>query len=138
MNRNTSYDDIINLPHHTSKVRPRMSSAGRAAQFAPFSALTVHGDAIKETARLTDSKIELDEDEKQILDGKMRYITEHANERMCITVTYFVPDEKKSGGRYDSLTGSVKKKDLVKHCIVMQDGAEIPIDDIVGITFQNS
>lgn len=131
--KQTNYDDIIHLPHHVSKKHPQMSISDRAAQFAPFAALTGHGAAIKETARLTDARIELDENAKTILDEKLKIIQETLDERPEITVTYFQPDEKKAGGRYVSAAGIVKKIDLYRRSVLMEDGRWIPILDIFEI-----
>lgn len=131
--KQTNYDDIIHLPHHVSKKHPQMSISDRAAQFSPFAALTGHGAAIKETARLTDARIELDENAKTILDEKLRIIQETLDKRPEITVTYFQPDEKKAGGRYVSATGIVKKIDLYRRSVLMEDGRWIPILDIFEI-----
>ena len=133
MDKNDNYDDIINLPHHTSSGRPRMPVENRAAQCAPFSALNVYGDAVKETARLTDTRIELDEDGKQVLDERLWYIREHIKECPAVSVTYFIPDPKKSGGRYVTLSGNAVKINDAGRSIVMHDGTEIYIDDIVEI-----
>ncbi len=127
------YDDIINLPHHQSEKRPHMSLYDRAAQFAPFSALTGHDDAIKETARLTDRKIELDDYDKMLLDNKMTFILNHINEQPEITVTYFIPDTNKEGGMYLDFTGNIKKFDSVQRKICFTDKMEIFVDDIIGI-----
>lgn len=127
------YEDIIHLPHHVSTKRPQMSMKDRAAQFAPFAALTGHEEAVKETARLTDSRIELDENEIQLLDQKLQYIREHLNERPAVIITHFVPDPRKAGGRYLESEGIVKKIWEYDHLIVMEDGTEIPITDILKI-----
>ena len=127
------YDDIINLPHHQSEKRPHMSLYDRAAQFAPFSALTGHDDAIKETARLTDRKMELDDYDKMLLDNKMTFILNHINEQPEITVTYFIPDTNKEGGMYLDFTGNIKKFDSVQRKICFTDKMEIFIDDIIEI-----
>ena len=127
------YDDIIHLPHHVSSVHPPMPVSDRAAQFAPFAALTGHGEAIKETARLTDKRVELDENAKAVLDEKLRMVQEMMAQRPEITVTYFLPDEKKAGGRYVSATGNVKKIDLYNHLIVMTDGLRIPLSEVFEI-----
>ncbi|MBT9779417.1 hypothetical protein GPL15_23345 [Clostridium sp. MCC353] len=127
------YDDIIHLPHHVSSVHPPMPVSDRAAQFAPFAALTGHGEAIKETARLTDKRVELDENAKAILDEKLRMVQEMLSQQPEITVTYFQPDEKKAGGRYVSASGNVKKIDLYHHLIVMTDGLRIPLDEVYEI-----
>ena len=127
------YDDIIKLPHHVSSVHPHMPISDRAAQFAPFAALTGHGEAIKETARLTDKRVELDENAKAILDEKLRMVQEMLAQNPEITVTYFQPDEKKAGGQYRSATGSVKKIDLFNHLIVMTDGLRLPLSEVFEI-----
>ena len=132
----TPYDDIIDLPHPTSKTHPRMSRMARAAQFAPFSALTGYGDAVRETARLTDRKIELDEYEKAALDARLQMIQEHLAEQPEISFTWFVPDEKKAGGAYVSAVGAVKKIDSFLHAVVLTDGTRIPVDAIVEISGQ--
>lgn len=95
---NDRYDDIIHLPHHISKTRPQMSMMDRAAQFSPFAALTGYDAAIKETGRLTDEKIELGEETKAVLDRKQSYLSDMISVQPEITVTYFLPDERKSGG----------------------------------------
>lgn len=127
------YDDIIALPHPTSKTHPRMSNEDRAAQFSPFAALTGHEAAIKETARLTDRKIDLDEYEKERLDEKLQVIAENLNSDMEVTITYFVPDEKKDGGAYRTVTGCVRKIDSYENKLVMRDKTVIPVDQIFGI-----
>jgi len=138
MNDKNKYADIINLPHHTSETRPHMSMHDRAVQFSPFAALTGHNEALDETARLTDVFIELDEDEKQILDAKIHVLMDNINEKPEITVTYFTPDEKKDGGKYVRLTGYIKKIDTLKREITMDNGAVISADyinDICGKIF---
>lgn len=127
------YDDIINLPHHVSDKHPRMPLIDRAAQFSSFAALTGHDDAIEETARLTDKKIELDENTKEILDMRLMMIREHIAEKPKITFTYFEPDDKKSGGAYVDVTGIVKKINDFEHKIILYDGIEILIDNIIDI-----
>ncbi|NLK28716.1 MAG: YolD-like family protein [Clostridiales bacterium] len=128
------YDDIINLPHHESKTHPRMSKLNRAAQFSPFAALTGFDREIKEAARLTNKKIELDEIEKSVLDEKLRIIQDQISNQPEITITYFQPDEKKLGGTYLSISGIVKKIDGYNRAIVMQDGTRIKIEDIINIS----
>ncbi len=128
------YDDIIGLPHYTSKKRSSMSISDRAAQFSPFAALRGYGSAINEAARLTETRHELDENFKDILDGKLRMILPHISERPEITVTYFAPDKKKSGGAYISVTGHVKRLDTEKRSVIFSDNTEIHFDDIYDIT----
>ena len=125
-----AYDDIIDLPHPTSARHPRMSMAGRAAQFSPFAALVGHGAAIRETARLTDRKIELTEDEKAILDEKLCLLLDTGGEAVFM---YFQPDEKKTGGSYVTAAGSIKKLDLPGRRIILNGGAVIPVEDILEI-----
>lgn len=127
------YDDIIDLPHHVSSTRPRMSVSDRAAQFAPFAALTGHDAVIEETARLTDKCAELDESEKSMLNEKLQMILEHIDDAPEVSVIYFVPDARKSGGAYVSITGQVKKIDEYEHQVIMTDGATIAIDSIYAI-----
>jgi len=129
----TKYADIIGLPHHTSRTRPRMSVSARAAQFAPFAALTGYGAAVDETARLTDDMIVLDENAKAMLDGKLLIIADHIAEHPEITVTYFEPDKKKSGGAYVSVTGQVKEIDEYERVVRLCDGLKIPTRQIFGI-----
>ena len=105
------YRDIINLPHHVSSKRPQMSMLDRAAQFSPFAALTGYDDAIHETARLTNDKVNLSEEEKETLDRKQQILLERLGEHPALTVTYFIPDAKKSGGAYVTKSGSLKKID---------------------------
>ena len=130
---NDRYDDIIHLPHHVSKTRPQMSMMDRAAQFSPFAALTGYDAAIKETGRLTDEKIELGEETKAVLDRKQRYLSDMISVQPEITVTYFLPDEKKSGGTYLSVTGKLKRIDEYERMMILTDGKKIPLDDIMDI-----
>ena len=125
-----AYDDIINLPHPTSAKHPRMSMAARAAQFSPFAALAGHGAAIRETARITDRRIELTEEEKAVLDEKLCLLLDTGGEA---AFTYFLPDEKKNGGAYVTAAGSIKKLDLMEHRVILADGAVIPVEDILEI-----
>ena len=125
-----AYDDMICLPHPTSEKHPRMPMASRAAQFSAFAAVAGHGAAIQETARHTDQKPELTEDEKAVLDEKLRLLVDTGREAVF---TYFLPDEKKSGGSYLTVSGAVKRVDLWKHCIALVDGITIPIENILDI-----
>ena len=127
------YEDIINLPHHVSKTRPQMSMLDRAAQFSPFAALTGYDAAIKETGRLTDEKIEMDEDRKAALDMKQAYLIEMIDEQPEISITYFLPDAKKSGGAYVTVTGNLKRFDEYERLLILTDGKKIPMDDIADI-----
>lgn len=128
------YDDIINLPYHESKKHPRMSNEARAAQFAPFAALTGYDDAIKETARLTSERIEINEELKVILDAKLQIIHDKVSAKPEVTFTYFVPDTKKDGGEYVTVMGNVIKIDEFNQKVILENKAEIPISEIVEIT----
>lgn len=130
---NGKYDEIMGLPHHISKTRPQMPMSDRAAQFAPFAALTGYDAAIKETGRLTDERIELDVEALSALDMKYRLLMEALDEAPEVTITYFQPDERKAGGKYLTATGAVKKVDDFERRITMQDGTKIPMDDVLSI-----
>lgn len=129
----TKYDDIINLPHHVSAKRPQMSISNRASQFSPFAALTGHGAAIKETARLTDERIELDEYIKDDLSHRLQIIIDSIKEQPEVSITYFKPDANKSGGSYVTAIGAVKKTDEYERIVAMTDGTVIPVDEIISI-----
>ena len=130
---NGKYDEIMGLPHHISKTRPQMPMSDRAAQFAPFAALTGYDAAIKETGRLTDERIELDVEALSALDMKYQLLMEALDEAPEVIITYFRPDERKAGGKYVSAVGAVKKIDDFERRITMQDGAKIPMDDVLSI-----
>lgn len=127
------YDEIMGLPHHVSKTRPQMPMSDRAAQFAPFAALTGYDAAIKETGRLTDERIELDVEALSALDMKYQLLMEALDEAPEVTITYFQPDERKAGGKYVSAVGTVKKIDDFERRITMRDGTRIPMDDVLSI-----
>ena len=131
-----SCDDIIHLPHHVSATRPQMPIIDRAAQFTPFAALTGHDAAIKETARLTDERIELDECRKGALSDRLQIIAERMKEQPEIVITYFQPDARKAGGAYVTAIGAVKKIDEYDRVVLMINGEEIPIDEIINIDGQ--
>lgn len=131
----TEYDDIIGLPRPKSKHEP-MPMSDRAAQFSPFAALTGYGDAIDETARLTDHRIELSEEERTELDYKQQYLS--TLDSPTVTVTYFVPDERKTGGAYVTHTGTLKRIDEVERAMVFADGARVEMDEVVGIECENA
>ena len=130
---NGKYNEIIGLPHHVSKNRPQMPMSDRAAQFAPFAALTGYDAAIKETGRLTDERIELDVEALSALDMKYQILMEALDEAPEVTITYFQPDERKAGGKYVSAVGAVKKIDDFERRITMRDGTRIPMDDVLSI-----
>lgn len=127
------YEDIINLPHHVSKIRPQMSMLDRAAQFSPFAALTGYDAAISETGRLTDERTDLGEETKAMLDMKQHYLLEVISDQPEITVTYFVPDERKTGGAYVTVTGNLKRIDEYERILILTNGKKIPMDEIADI-----
>ena len=128
-----AYDDIIDLPHHVSTTRPQMSRLDRAAQFAPFAALTGYGAAIKETARLTDERVELGEYELMELNAGIHMLMERIEEHPQVEITYFKPDERKDGGAYLTVNSRAKKLNEYERFILLDDGTEIPFDDIYKI-----
>ena len=147
------YADIIDLPHHVSTRHPQMPMEKRAAQFSPFAAMVGHDAAIRETARLTEEQLELSEDEKAVIDGKLQIIQAHIKEQPAgakqshhapapalahpcaleVTVTYFQPDEKKSGGAYVTVTGFTRKIDEQRRLLILQNETVIHISDIIDI-----
>ena len=130
------YDDIINIPHHVSPTRQRMSMHDRAAQFAPFAALVGYDDAVAETARLTESRPELDEQEQRVINERLAYIADHIHEQPEVRIKYFVPDEYKSGWTIIEVSGKVKKISATDGTIVMADGRKIRLSDITDLSFQ--
>ena len=130
------YDDIINLPHHTSPRHPRMPISDRAAQFAPFAALVGYDDAVEETARVTDDMIEHSEEMKAMLDEKLRALTEMLERSPEITVTYFVPDKRKSGGEYKRFNGRLKRLDGYEKVMIFEDGKRIAYDKIYALEWE--
>ena len=134
MKYDRQYDDIINLPHHISKKHPQMSLYARSAQFAPFTALTGYEEAVKETARETNERIDIEDELKSILDGKLQIILEQIKNHPEISITYFIADSKKNGGEYVTVTGLVKKVDLYNQYIYLIDNTEIPINEIIDIS----
>jgi hypothetical protein len=127
-----NYEDIINLPHYEPK-HPRMSRYNRSAQFAPFAALTGYDDQVKETARLTNKRIDIDDGLKEILSVKLNKINELIKERPEVEITYFVPDKKKDGGEYVIEKGNVKRIDFVNRFIKFDNNKKINLDDIINI-----
>lgn len=127
------YNDILNMPYPNPEIEKDFpDKILRAAQFAPFAALTGYDEAVEETARLTDAKLELDEYQKTELNDKLQFLNNSEdNEDVCIT--YFVPDKRKSGGEYITKKGIVLKVREYEKDVVMEDGTEIPIDDIIAI-----
>ena len=127
------YSDIIDHPHYRSKTRTPMPMLSRAAQFAPFAALSGYEESVREAARLTDHRIELDESEIALLNDKLQYLYVTKHEHPQVTITYFVPDRSKGGGSYETITGTVKNIDSVFCYVVMDDGTLIAIKDIYAI-----
>lgn len=127
------YSDIIDLPHIEPQNRQRMSMQARAAQFAPFAALTGHSAAIEETARRTEDEMELCEDDRSLLDRKMSLLLSRLEERPQVTLTYFAPDALKKGGSYKSVTGIVQKVDDYNRILTLESGTKIEMQHIVGI-----
>lgn len=130
---NGPYDDIIHLPRPVSATHTRMPIANRAAQFSPFAALTGYEAAVKETARLIDEQIDLEEDAREVLDRKQRILEDVADEHPQIAVTYFQPDERKAGGAYVTATGALKKIDMYERMIILLGGQRIPLDSVLEI-----
>ena len=126
----TDYNDIIRLPHHVSQNHPQMSLRDRAAQFAPFAALTGYESAVGETARLTSERRELDPQEAEELNRRLTELAARLPDHPEVTVEYFVPDERKSGGAYVTVTGRVRHISVAEKTLVMEDGVVIPLDDI--------
>ena len=131
------YDDIINQPHYEPKHHPRMSMWNRAAQFAPFAALTGYDTAIQESNRVTDDWIHLEESGNEELNRKMELILSKLSEQPHVTIEYFVPDEHKEGGSYQSYTGNIKRIDEYEKTMVMTDGKKIQLKMITNITDNN-
>ena len=127
------YDDIIHLPHHTSPTRPRMSRYDRAAQFSPFSALTGYDSVVRETARLTDRQIELDEDSLTLLNERLQMLSEALSDHPEASITFFEPDHQKSGGSYQTVSGRVRKIKVHEQLLILEDGTEIAFDRIYDI-----
>lgn len=132
-NYNKKYENIINKPHHVSKVHPQISLYARSAQFAPFAALTGYEDAVKETARETQEELEIDDELKSILDAKLQMLIEIKESNPEISITYFVKDENKSGGKYVTITGIIKKIDLYQQIITLADNTVIPIKNVIDL-----
>lgn len=129
-----NYDDIINLPRHISKKHPAMSLYARSSQFAPFAALTGYEDAVRETARETTERIELDDEIKSILDGKIQILSEQIRKRPEVSITYFLYDLRKDGGTYITVDGIIKKIDTYNQNLILADNTEIPINEIIDIS----
>ena len=131
-----TYDDIIALPHPEPRTHPRMSLHDRAAQFSPFAALTGHSADIAETGRLTDSRITLDESEMTRVDAALQRLRELLPQAPAVSITYFVPDERKAGGSYQTVTGTARRIDTANGVLLLTDRREIPIADIFDISIK--
>jgi len=130
------YDDIINLPHHVSETRPRMSRHDRAAQFSPFAALTGHGAALLEAGRQTEEQAELDEDRKSVLDGRLQALQERSGQHPEASATYFQPDGRKAGGAYRTVSGPVKRVDAQGRRLLFEDGTAVPFDALYDLELE--
>lgn len=127
------YEDIIHLPHHKSSKHPHMSRYNRAAQFSPFAALTGHGDAVSEAARVTDKRVELDDYIKADLNERLGMIQEYIDKKSEVSIVYFQEDPLKDGGSYVKASGYVKKVDEYEGLVVMEDGRKILMSDMIEI-----
>lgn len=127
------YEDILHMPRPVSTRRSKMSMLDRAAQFSPFSALTGLDDAINETTRLTEGRVELTEEEKARLNARLQFIVEHKAYNETLIIRYFEYDLLKTGGAYLTASGSIKKVDSYEQSVIMDDGRSIPIDHIYSI-----
>jgi len=127
------YEDIVNLPPHISKKHPQPSMMDRAARFAPFAAITGYEEMVLEEARVTEERVDLDEGALSLLNEKLNMIQEFLDEEPEVTITYFEPDKKKSGGAYITITGIVKRIDEYEHLVIMKDGARIFIESIYDL-----
>ena len=139
MDQNFPYSDIIDLPHHVSPKRKHMPLLDRAAQFSPFAALTGYDEDVKEAGRLTDEKLEIDFDDnkKDTMDSILRYLEENPTDNRMITVTYFVPDAKKGGGKYLTVEGLYKRIDITDMSLCLKDGTKIKLNDIYDLKFSD-
>ena len=133
MTNNFPYEDIVNLPHHVSHTRPQMPLRDRAAQFAPFAALTGYGEAIDETARHTEERRELDENERAVLDNRLNFLAARLEQQPQVEIEHFVPDRRKDGGEYVRTTGRLAAISVSARTLVLADGTAIAIDDITAI-----
>lgn len=127
------YDDILRLPHHVSASRKPMAMTARAAQFAPFAALSGYDAEVQEAGRLTDRPIEPDEYEKEALNARLRLLARHFREEWVVSLVFFQPDERKAGGAYVTRTGTVKKLYETERLLTLTDGTVIPLDDLIAL-----
>lgn len=131
------YDDIINLPHYEPKYHPRMSMYKRSAQFAPFSALVGYDEQVKECSRITDKRLEIDDELKEKISNKLNKINEFIKEYPAVEITYFIPDDKKEGGKYVTEKVNVKRIDFINRFIKLNDNKKIFLDDIIDLNIND-
>ncbi len=127
------YDDILRLPHHVSASRKPMAMTARAAQFAPFAALSGYDAEVQEAGRLTDRPIEPDEYEKEAMNARLQLLARHLREKWVVSLVFFQPDERKAGGAYVTRTGTVKKLYETERLLTLTDGTVIPLDDLIAL-----
>lgn len=127
------YDDMLRLPHHVSASRKPMAITARAAQFAPFAALSGYDAEVQEAGRLTDRPIEPDEYEKEALNARLQLLARHLREKWVVSLVFFQPDERKAGGAYVTRTGTVKKLYETERLLTLTDGTVIPLDDLIAL-----
>lgn len=127
------YDDIINLPHYEPKYHPRMSKYKRSAQFAPFAALVGYDEQVQECSRLTDKRLEIDDELKEKINNKLNKINELIKNSPEVEITYFIPDKQKDGGKYITEKGNVKRIDYINRFIKLTDNKKIILDDLIDI-----
>ncbi len=127
------YDDMLQLPHHVSANRKPMAMTARAAQFAPFAALSGYDAEVQEAGRLTDRPIEPDEYEKEALNARLQLLARHMREEWVVSLVFFQPDERKAGGAYVTRTGTVKKISEAERLLTLTDGTIIPLDDLIAL-----
>lgn len=127
------YDDMLQLPHHVSASRKPMAMTARAAQFAPFAALSGYDAEVQEAGRLTDRPIEPDEYEKEATNARLRLLARHFREEWVVSLVFFQPDERKAGGAYVTRTGTVKKLYETERLLTLTDGTVIPLDDLIAL-----
>lgn len=130
---NSKYEVLLSMPHHVSKSRPQMSAHDRAAQFSPFAALTGYDGVLQETGRVTEQRIDLTEEQKAVLDHRIRWLVGQVNSHPAVSITYFVKDVRKEGGAYLTHSGKIRKIQEYERLLVLEDGIQIPIDDILRV-----
>lgn len=128
---NTKYEVLLSMPHHVSKSHPQMSAHDRAAQFSPFAALTGYEGVLQETGRVTEQRVDLTEEQKAVLDRRLRRLAEQVNSHPAVSITYFVKDARKEGGAYLTHSGKIRKIQEYERLLILEDGIQILIDDIL-------